>query len=70
MQKLNKDEMKNVMGGGGPVTYPYTCTCKGGSVGQWTYPNGDPSGSQVSQDVGYYCASNEADCGHYPPALP
>lgn len=67
MKQLSKDEMKKVMGGVSE-NFPYTCTCQG-SVGQWIYPNGQPSDAQERQDVCDYCASGEAFCGNYPPAI-
>jgi hypothetical protein len=66
MQNLSKEEMKKVTGG--VQQFPYTCTCMGGAVGQWIYPNGEPSQAQETQDVCDYCSSQEAFCGYYPSA--
>jgi hypothetical protein len=61
MQKLSKDEMKKVMGGVAQ-TY-YTCTCSGGTGGQWYYTSGSqPDQNEVSTDISDYCSSGEASC--------
>jgi len=60
MQKLSKDEMKKVVGG---VAQYFTCTCSGGTGGQWYYIDGQqPPQSEVSQDISDSCSSGEASC--------
>jgi natural product precursor len=62
MKNLSKEEMKTVMGGELAPTY-YTCTCSGGTGGQWYYTDGQqPPQSEVTQDIGDYCSSGAASC--------
>jgi len=48
--------------GGVAQTY-YTCTCSGGTGGQWYYTSGSqPDQNEVSTDISDYCSSGEASC--------